>query len=197
MWRPDTTQKNGANPTSQKSRKIKFFIMKQLTTFLAVFSFNLLLITSCNVNNSDKNAKNTNDSIGIISGDSNIVKSDTVVAKTAELKVRLFFTGGENDEEYEIKDFNNKKTYTQCYDSESFSKLLIEGNADHITFIVKPLEPGEDKEFVILKKENIEIKGIKTFTNKDFDFNTNEIKIQIIQYNKVIFEGKIKSEGCM
>lgn len=171
--------------------------MKQLTTFLAVFSFNLLLITSCNVNNSDKNAKNTNDSIGIISGDSNIVKSDTVVAKTAELKVRLFFTGGENDEEYEIKDFNNKKTYTQCYDSESFSKLLIEGNADHITFIVKPLEPGEDKEFVILKKENIEIKGIKTFTNKDFDFNTNEIKIQIIQYNKVIFEGKIKSEGCM
>lgn len=171
--------------------------MKQLTTFLAVFSFNLLLITSCNVNNSDKNAKNTNDSIGIISGDSNIVKSDTVVAKTAELKVRLFFTGGENDEEYEIKDFNNKKTYTQCYDSESFSKLQIEGNADHITFIVKPLEPGEDKEFVILKKENIEIKGIKTFTNKDFDFNTNEIKIQIIQYNKVIFEGKIKSEGCM
>jgi len=170
--------------------------MKQIMTVLTVIAIYLLLITSCNLD-SKKNTNNDNDSIRLISADSNIVKSDTVEAKTAILNVRLFFTGGENEEEYEIKDFNTQKTYTHCYDSETFSRLQIEGNADHITFIVKPLEPVEDKEFVHLKKENIAIKGKKTFTNKDFDFNTNEIKIQIFQNNKIVFEGCIKSEGCM
>jgi hypothetical protein len=175
--------------------------MKQIMTVLAVITISLLLMTSCILKNSDKNAKNDNDSISIISRDSNTIKNDTaeakIVNKKAILKVRLFFTGGENEEQYEIKDFNTQKTYTHCYDSETFSKLQIEGNADHIKFIVKPLDPVEDKDFVHLKEENIEIKGKKTYTNKDFDFNTNEIKIQIFQNNEIIFEGSVKSVGCM
>lgn len=174
--------------------------MTQKMNVLLLITISLFFITSCDVNNSNKNDKNDNDSISVNNQDSGIVKNNSVDVKTfgkADLKVRLFFTRGENEEEYEIKDFNTKKTYTFCYDSETFSKVQIDGNADNITFIVKPLEPVEDKTFVIIKQENFAINGKKIYTNKDFDFNTNEIRILIYQNKEILFDGSVKSEGCM
>lgn len=170
--------------------------MKRIMTVFKVIILSLLLISSCSGNNSKDNAKKNSNPITVNNQNSNNVKTAqnevASINETVTLNVRLFFKRVGNEEGYEITDFNTKKTYTYCYDTDSFSKLQIEGNADHITVIVKS---GESGEYVHLRNENFEIKGKKIYTNKDFD--VDECTIIITQNNQVLFEGRIESFGCM
>lgn len=129
---------------------------------------------------------NVNKTNGIVSEN-----KELHINKQANLNVRLFFKSMNNKVEYEVKDFNSKKEYEFCYDIQEFSKLLIEGNAEHISIVVKS---GASGEYIHLKNDDIEIIGKKVYTPKDFDIQEGTIIIK--QGNVVIFEAKIKSVGC-
>jgi hypothetical protein len=168
--------------------------MKKLFLILGVIIITSYVFTSCGAKDSKgRETKIVSDTVSKTDSNQSIIQKKTESEKTTEipsLNVRLFFSErGSTDKPYEIKDFNKKKSYDYCYDVEEFDKLQIEGNAQHISIIVKT---GTT---IHLKQENIEIIEKRTYTPKDFDIN--EGSIIITQGNKVLFEGKIESHGCM
>ncbi|MFM7645878.1 MAG: hypothetical protein ACKO41_04100, partial [Sphingomonadales bacterium] len=85
-----------------------------------------------------------------------------------------------------------KKEYTACYDSESFKKITLSGSGENISFTIFL---GKRKVF---SKSNMSLKGKLIFTSKDFIFDPGEkYKIEIKQGEKVLFNGKLDSQGCM
>lgn len=123
---------------------------------------------------------------------------ETPVKKTQEnkvltdLSVKLFFIAGESGLEADRLQFQYEKSYTFCYDSETFSKIVIEGSAKNITIIIKK----DEVEF--FKLENVEVLKIKEFTTSDFNIEMGyTYNVILMKENDVIFDGKIDSQGCM
>ena len=120
----------------------------------------------------------------------------------ANLTCKLFFKSSDVEEEDgtifkggigEIDDFGKRKSYTFCYDSESFSSLKIEGSGKRISIVIKE----GNKE--IYKKENIDIEGAFVISTKDAMIQGGNLKytISITQEENNLFIGKIDSQGCM
>lgn len=109
----------------------------------------------------------------------------------SDLAVKIFFIDQSGTEEDRLQ-FQYKKSYTFCYDSETFSKITIEGSDKNISMIIK----RDDVE--IFKLDNIEVINMKDFTASDFNIEMGyTYQVLLMKNNHVIFDGKIDSNGCM
>jgi hypothetical protein len=120
----------------------------------------------------------------------------------ADISVKLFFKGMDfTDEEGnetkgtvgEHKEFSKSKTYTACYDSESFNSLKLVGTGKQLYLEVK----AGNK--TVFSKENFEVLDKVVFTTKDFDldWSNGTHTVTLKQNETVLFSGKIKFQGCM
>lgn len=174
--------------------------------------FGILLFTSVIFTSCGNSSNETNETIVV---DSLSTTKDTLqvieTAKTEPEKIvpakiicKIFFEDSDSfDEETgelinkgdisERDSFRKDKAYTFCYDSEDFSKLMIEGSGKELSIIIK----NENKQ--IFKKEKFDLLDSKiNFTGKDFIFEMGEKYSIIIKQNEtIIFQGKIDSQGCM
>jgi hypothetical protein len=180
--------------------------MKRLMTIFGLMLISSLILTSCG--NASKDAKeetkkdeSTNKSADA-SKENEKTDDEPKEIEAANISCKLYFKGFDfTDEESgemikgtvaERENFSTKKAYTFCYDSESFEKLTITGTGNNLSFTVK------DGNKQIFKKENIELKDKLTFTSKDFNFDmAKTYSIVVKQDDKVLFNGKIDSQGCM
>ncbi len=156
--------------------------MKVIHKKFVVFLFGLFVFASCNLQkvNSDREETTT---------------------ETSSFSVKLFFeidssldldTEVNQDPIYEIKDFQTKRTYTFCYDSESFSKLVITGKSKNLTLEV--LENGA----AYFSKSAFSLEDSILFTPNDFMLNMgSEYTILVKQDQTEVFNAKIDSQGCM
>lgn len=168
--------------------------MNKLFPTLVVICFTLLFLISCGAKVSEeKDSKIISNIDSKADTSQSLIENKNEIKKLSEnhnLKVRLFFNYFRtNEKPFEIKDFNRKKKYNYCYDVEQFDKLILEGNVENISIIVK------SGTYIHLKQENIEIHGEKVYTPSDFDISDGTIIIS--QNNNVIFEGAITSSGCL
>ena len=118
--------------------------------------------------------------------------------------VKIFFidTYGNSKKVSERKKFSENKKYTFCYDSEGFDNLQLSGNATNLSITVTKkddFDQENNSEKMIYYKSEFDLKGIKKFTDKDFDFMVGKrYFITIIQNDTLIlFKGEIDSQGCM
>jgi hypothetical protein len=82
--------------------------------------------------------------------------------------------------------------YTFCYDSESFNKLVISGDAKNLNLEIK-----EDNK-VIFQKENFEIIDKMSFSSNEINIGggAQKYKVTLKQNEIVLFNGNIVSDGC-
>jgi hypothetical protein len=180
--------------------------MKRLMTIFGLILITSLILTSCGNASKDTKEETKKDESTNISADTSKENEKTVEEpkqkEPAKISCRLYFKGFDftNEESgektkgtvAERESFRTYKAYTFCFDSESFYQLTITGTGNNLSFTVN----NGNKQ--IFKKENIELKDKLTFTSKDFNFDmANTYSIVIKQEDKVIFNGKIDSQGCM
>lgn len=164
------------------------------------------IITSCNNNlNNTKEETQTANALktNIDSVKENlIVKSEPEKLEPANVVCSIFFKGRDFEDEdggepyigtvVEQTEFKRKKTYTFCYDSEDFHHLTLNGKGKQLTFIIN----SDNNE--MFKKENFDVAETFTFTDEDFNFSMGAVYSIILKQNeKILFKGKIDSQGCM
>jgi len=184
--------------------------MKTFEIKLAVVSLLLLILTNCGrTEQKSELSKTTNQAIVQKNEQNEEIPKDSVksepldkIADTAaNVTVKIFFrtldmSGYEGYEQKpttsERADFRKNKKYTFCYDSEEYNNLQIVGTGENLTLTVKS---GGRK---IFDKSNFDVEGKKKFTTKDFILEMGEEYTLILkQKEKVLFKGKIDSQGCM
>jgi hypothetical protein len=187
--------------------------MKKLRSTFSVIFYACLILTSCEGGNQNKNEEtNSADTLKVRQDNEETRKDSLNIIKNGEnesiktvqgnVNCKLFFQGFDFiDEETgesspgnvsEREEFKTKKTYTFCYDSESFHHLTLIGTGEKLSFFIIK---GNRQ---VYKKENIDLKNNVTFTNKEFKFNMGETySILVKQNDNIIYNGKIDSQGCM
>ena len=109
------------------------------------------------------------------------------------LKLTFNFSDEEgNEKNGKEKEFKNNTLYTFCYDSESFNKLVISGDAKNLNLEIK-----EDNK-VIFQKENFEIIDKMSFSSNEINIGggAQKYKVTLKQNEIVLFNGNIVSDGC-
>lgn len=158
-----------------------------------------IMTTGCvGDSNENKESTKTEDTLNVNVTDS----KGQETAVTAEVSCSIFFeTDDREDEETgeiykgsvnEREDFRKTSSYTYCYDVERFHSLILNGSGDGLSLFVN------ENNKTIFKKENIKLSNKMTFTHKDFNFTEGRtFTILLKQGDKVLFNGKIDSQGCM
>jgi hypothetical protein len=171
------------------------------STFSVIVSFLICcaFITSCSDNKKESSTQNAIESTSNEKVVENPVKEEKI--EPANLTCKLYFKSNDMEDEDgniskgeigERDEFRTKKTYTFCYDSESFSRLKIEGSGKKISIEIK--EEGKS----VFRKDNIDIEGDFVISKKDVNLQMgNKYTISITQEENNIFLGKIDSQGCM
>jgi hypothetical protein len=109
------------------------------------------------------------------------------------LKLTFNFSDEEgNEKNGKEKEFKNNTLYTFCYDSESFNKLVISGDAKNLNLEIK-----EDNK-IIFQKENFEIIDKMSFSSNEINIGggAQKYKVTLKKNETVLFNGNIVSEGC-
>ena len=142
------------------------------------------------ISDNKKDAENVNEA--------NKVKEEEIVP--ANLVVKLFYEVDDfiDEDGTEVKgtidertEFRTKKSYTFCYDAEGFNSLQLIGTGNHIFLEIK------NNNKIIYTKPDFEVKDKVVFTSKDFDFEmAATYSVTLKQNEKVLFNGKIDSQGC-
>ena len=178
--------------------------MKKLTTIFGAFLLAYVSIISCSSSSNDNKeiteaeVANTVDTLKV----NNTIKSEPKKIQPANVSCQIYFKGFDiTDEETgelskgkvsERNEFKKSKSYTFCYDSESFHHITLNGSGKQLTFIIRA---GNKQVF---KKESFDLVDKYTFTSKDFAFEMGEkYSIVITQNETIIFNGSIDSQGCM
>ena len=92
----------------------------------------------------------------------------------------------------ENHEFRKSNTCTECYDSEMFHHLTLNGTGKQLSIIVQ----SDDR--IMFKKENFDLVDKLTFTNKDFSFHQGRKNSIVVKQNQtIIFNGVVYSEACM
>lgn len=186
--------------------------MKNFEIKLAVVSLLLLILTNCG--RTEQKSESSEQKIDASKSTVPAVEEAPVAEEAqaadaapgiedsaANVTVKIFFQTRDMSgyEGYEQKpttseraEFRKNKKYTFCYDSEEYNNLQIIGTGENLTLTVKS---GGRK---IFDKSNFDVKGKKKFTTKDFILEMGEEYTLILkQKEKVLFKGKIDSQGCM
>lgn len=181
--------------------------MKIILKSLAVILVTSITLMGCNgsANNTETQLQkeDTTTTSTDLAGLNEKNDSSPTEIKEATVECRIYF---ENDDAYdeetgeliqkasveEREEFWEKKEYTFCYDSERFKKITLSGSGENISFAIFA---GKRQVF---SKSNMSLTGKLIFTSKDFLFDPGEkYKIEIKQGEKVLFNGKLDSQGCM
>lgn len=180
--------------------------MKKLITTIGVIFFTLILISSCENSSKESKEQALKEDSTKANADSSKTKekieTESEKIEPAKISCNIFFKGfdlpdeetGENIKGTvsERAEFNKSTSYTFCYDSESFHHLTISGSGKNLSITVN------EESKMIYKKDKIDLKGSLNLTSKDFNFGMgSKYSILIKQEDKVIFNGKIASQGCM
>ncbi len=180
--------------------------MKKVFKLIGTTLFISFLAISCSSKSETQNAENPNETKNETQKVDSLkeVKVEEEVEKIEPAKVtcKIFFLSDDfSDEETgefikgtvgERETFRTNKSYTYCYDSESFNHLTIDGKGNVLNFKVK--QDGK----IIFKKENFELTKSLKFTEKDLEIGMGSVyTFEISQKDKILFSGKIDSQGCM
>jgi hypothetical protein len=174
--------------------------MKNSKIIIGIMLLTAISITSCG--GDDAKPKSEDNTVQIADTTKKVEAPKVEVIAPADISVKLFFKGMDfTDEEGnetkgtvgEHKEFSKSKTYTACYDSESFNSLKLVGTGKQLYLEIKA---GNKTVFI---KENFEVLDKVVFTTKDFDldWSNGTHTVTLKQNETVLFSGKIKFQGCM
>ena len=174
--------------------------MKSSKAILGITLMSAMLFTSCG--GDDAKPKTEDKTVKTADTTKKVEAPKVEVIAPADISVKLFFKGMDfTDEEgietkgtvSEHKEFSKSKTYTACYDSESFNNLKLVGTGKQLYLEVK----AGNK--IVFSKENFEVLDKVVFTTKDFnlDWDKGTHTVTLKQNETVLFSGKIKFQGCM
>jgi hypothetical protein len=180
--------------------------MKSSKAILGITLMSAMLFTSCG--GDDAKPKTEDKTVKTADTTKKVEVPKVEAIAPAEISVKLYFKAWVFDEEgneegYEDGKerkgevgevgFDKTKTYTACYDSESYNNLKLVGTGKQLYLEVK----AGNK--IVFSKENFEVLDKVVFTTKDFDLDWGKgtHTVTLKQNETVLFSGKIKFQGCM
>jgi len=172
---------------------------KTILSIITIFAFNFLILTSCGEEKKELTSQNAQPASTNVTSANNPQEEEKI--EPATIACKLYFKSYDIEEEDgtiskgsvgERDEFRTKKSYTFCYDSESFNNLKISGTGKQLFIEIK------EGNKTVYKKENFEMVDDITISSKDVNFKMgNKYTISIKQNETSLFEGKVDSQGCM